>query len=69
MNITYHDSIEAFFEATNGEYYLLTKFGKRLIVILIFQIMTKILLHFGKETTGLPDWVKEKYQDTALRIL
>ncbi len=30
--------------------------------------MTKILLHFGKETTGLPDWVKEKYQDTALRI-
>ncbi|HEJ7669279.1 TPA: tRNA (uridine(34)/cytosine(34)/5-carboxymethylaminomethyluridine(34)-2'-O)-methyltransferase TrmL, partial [Staphylococcus aureus] len=23
---------------------------------------------FGKETTGLPDWVKEKYQDTALRI-
>lgn len=29
VNITYHDSIEAFFEATNGEYYLLTKFGKK----------------------------------------
>ncbi len=23
---------------------------------------------FGRETTGLPDWVKEKYKDTALRI-
>lgn len=46
VNITYHDSIEAFFEATNGEYYLLTKFGKRLIVILIFQIMTKIFTSF-----------------------
>lgn len=46
VNITYHDSIEAFFEVTNGEYYLLTKFGKRLIVILIFQIMTKIFTSF-----------------------
>ncbi len=43
---TYHDSIEAFFEATNGEYYLLTKFGKKTIVILIFQIMTKIFTSF-----------------------
>ncbi len=23
---------------------------------------------FGRETTGLPDWVKEKYKETALRI-
>ncbi|MGW4295389.1 TrmH family RNA methyltransferase [Micromonospora chersina] len=23
---------------------------------------------FGKETTGLPEWVKEKYAKTALRI-
>ncbi len=30
--------------------------------------MTKIFTSFLEETTGLPDWVKEKYQDTALRI-
>ena len=42
VNITYHESIEEFFDSTKGNYYLLT--------------------------TGLPDWVKEKYADTALRI-
>lgn len=51
VNITYHDSIEAFFEATNGEYYLLTKFGKKTYSDFDFS-----------------NWVKEKYQDTALRI-
>ena len=29
VNITYHESIEDFFDATQGEYYLLTKFGKQ----------------------------------------
>ena len=29
VNITYHESIEAFFESTEGHYYLLTKFGKK----------------------------------------
>ena len=27
VNITYHESIEAFFEDTEGAYYLITKFG------------------------------------------
>ncbi|MEN0356041.1 tRNA (uridine(34)/cytosine(34)/5-carboxymethylaminomethyluridine(34)-2'-O)-methyltransferase TrmL [Staphylococcus aureus] len=69
VNITYHDSIEAFFEATNGEYYLLTKFGKKTYSDFDFSNHDKDFhFIFGKETTGLPDWVKEKYQDTALRI-
>ncbi|CAC9102151.1 tRNA (cytosine34-2-O-)-methyltransferase [Staphylococcus aureus] len=69
VNITYHDSIEAFFEVTNGEYYLLTKFGKKTYSDFDFSNHDKdFYFIFGKETTGLPDWVKEKYQDTALRI-
>ncbi|HGZ3274831.1 TPA: tRNA (uridine(34)/cytosine(34)/5-carboxymethylaminomethyluridine(34)-2'-O)-methyltransferase TrmL [Staphylococcus aureus] len=69
VNITYHDSIEAFFEATNGEYYLLTKFGKKTYSDFDFSNHDKdFYFIFGKETTGLPDWVKEKYQDTTLRI-
>ncbi|MDR7622847.1 tRNA (cytidine(34)-2'-O)-methyltransferase [Staphylococcus argenteus] len=69
VNITYHESIEAFFETTSGEYYLLTKFGKKTYSHFDFSSQDKdYYFIFGKETTGLPDWVKEKYQETALRI-
>ena len=69
VNITYHESIEEFFEATEGNYYLLTKFGKK--TYSNFDFSNRDEEHyfiFGRETTGLPDWVKEKYQDTALRM-
>ncbi|BGE82076.1 tRNA (cytosine34-2-O-)-methyltransferase [Staphylococcus petrasii] len=69
VNITYHESIEDFFEATEGEYYLLTKFGKQTYSDFNFNKPdTDLFFIFGRETTGLPDWVKEKYADTALRI-
>ncbi|MFC0137457.1 tRNA (uridine(34)/cytosine(34)/5-carboxymethylaminomethyluridine(34)-2'-O)-methyltransferase TrmL [Staphylococcus petrasii] len=69
VNITYHESIEDFFEATEGEYYLLTKFGKQTYSNFNFNKPdTDLFFIFGRETTGLPDWVKEKYADTALRI-
>ncbi|AJC95701.1 tRNA (uridine(34)/cytosine(34)/5-carboxymethylaminomethyluridine(34)-2'-O)-methyltransferase TrmL [Staphylococcus hyicus] len=69
VNITYHDSIEAFFESTEGEYYLLTKFGSKNHTSLDFSdTQTNHYFIFGKETTGLPDWVKETYQNTAMRI-
>ncbi|TDM04673.1 tRNA (uridine(34)/cytosine(34)/5-carboxymethylaminomethyluridine(34)-2'-O)-methyltransferase TrmL [Macrococcus carouselicus] len=70
VNIIYHDSIEEFFEKTaGGNYYLLTKFGKKPHTT--FDYSDPSAEHyfiFGRETTGLPDWVKEKYMDTALRI-
>ncbi|WP_154838420.1 tRNA (uridine(34)/cytosine(34)/5-carboxymethylaminomethyluridine(34)-2'-O)-methyltransferase TrmL [Staphylococcus sp. Marseille-Q1834] len=69
VNITYHESIEEFFEVTEGEYYLLTKFGKQTYSDFNFnKPNTDLFFIFGRETTGLPDWVKEKYADTALRI-
>ncbi|MCS4487135.1 tRNA (uridine(34)/cytosine(34)/5-carboxymethylaminomethyluridine(34)-2'-O)-methyltransferase TrmL [Staphylococcus americanisciuri] len=69
VDITYHDSIEEFFEQTDGTYYLLTKFGSRAHTDLDFS--DREINHyfiFGKETTGLPSWVKDKYENTALRI-
>lgn len=70
VNITYYDSIEEFFEKTaGGNYYLLTKFGKKPHTTFDYSDTNeKHYFIFGKETTGLPDWVKEKYMDTALRI-
>jgi len=67
--ITYHESIEDFFEATEGTYYLLTKFGKKTYSDFDFtDTAHDHFFIFGRETTGLPDWVKETYQETALRI-
>ncbi|TDM07450.1 tRNA (uridine(34)/cytosine(34)/5-carboxymethylaminomethyluridine(34)-2'-O)-methyltransferase TrmL [Macrococcus lamae] len=70
VNIIYYDSIEEFFEKTaGGHYYLLTKFGNKPHTT--FDYSDTSIEHyfiFGRETTGLPDWVKEKYMDTALRI-
>lgn len=70
VNIIYYDSIEEFFEKTDGgKYYLLTKFGQKPHTT--FDYSDNSIEHyfiFGRETTGLPDWVKEKYMDTALRI-
>lgn len=69
VNITYYDSIEEFFEKNKGHYYLLTKFGKKPHTTFDYSNTDeKHYFIFGKETTGLHDWVKEKYMDTALRI-
>ena len=69
VNITYDDSIEDFFDATQGEYYLLTKVGQHTYSDFDFSKEdTDYYFIFGRETTGLPDWVKDKYADTALRI-
>ncbi|TDM14346.1 tRNA (uridine(34)/cytosine(34)/5-carboxymethylaminomethyluridine(34)-2'-O)-methyltransferase TrmL [Macrococcus bovicus] len=70
VNIIYYDSIEEFFEKTaGGNYYLLTKFGQKPHTTFDYSDTTvQHYFIFGKETTGLPDWVKEKYMDTALRI-
>ncbi|UXR68950.1 tRNA (uridine(34)/cytosine(34)/5-carboxymethylaminomethyluridine(34)-2'-O)-methyltransferase TrmL [Staphylococcus sp. IVB6246] len=69
VDITYYDSIEEFFEKTSGTYYLLTKFGSKNHTSLDFSDRDKDhYFIFGKETTGLPSWVKDKYENTALRI-
>ena len=69
VNITYHDSIEEFFANREGHYYLLTKFGKQTYSDFNFSNTNEdYYFIFGKETTGLPDLVKEKYAKTAPRI-
>ncbi|MCY1050766.1 tRNA (uridine(34)/cytosine(34)/5-carboxymethylaminomethyluridine(34)-2'-O)-methyltransferase TrmL [Mammaliicoccus sciuri] len=70
VNIVYYDSIEEFFEKTEGgNYYLLTKLGTQPPTQFAYSnVEENHYFIFGRETTGLPDWVKEKYKDTALRI-
>lgn len=69
VNITYHENIESFFENTEGHYYLLTKFGKQVYSDFDFSNTDEDhYFIFGRETSGLPDWVKDKYENTALRV-
>ena len=56
VNITYHESIEEFFDSTKGNYYLLTKFGKQTYSDFDFSnTLENHYFIFGRETTGLPD--------------
>ncbi|MBC8700404.1 tRNA (uridine(34)/cytosine(34)/5-carboxymethylaminomethyluridine(34)-2'-O)-methyltransferase TrmL [Staphylococcus pseudintermedius] len=69
VSITYYDNIESFFEQTEGQYFLLTKFGSKNHTSQDFSdVDQNYYFIFGKETTGLPDWVKDKYDNTAIRI-
>ncbi|EKO0715761.1 tRNA (uridine(34)/cytosine(34)/5-carboxymethylaminomethyluridine(34)-2'-O)-methyltransferase TrmL [Staphylococcus pseudintermedius] len=69
VSITYYDNIESFFEQTEGQYFLLTKFGSKNHTSQDFSdVDQNYYFIFGKETTGLPDWVKDKYDNTALGI-
>ncbi|MCC4721407.1 tRNA (uridine(34)/cytosine(34)/5-carboxymethylaminomethyluridine(34)-2'-O)-methyltransferase TrmL [Salinicoccus sp. RF5] len=69
IDVIYHDSVEDFFEATEGTYYLLTKFAEQSYADMDFSSRdTEHYFIFGRETSGLPEWMREKYSDTSLRI-
>lgn len=69
ITVVYYDSIEEFFEKTSGKYYMLSKFGKKPHSDLDYtNTEENHYFVFGRETTGLPDWVKEAHQETLLRV-
>lgn len=71
VDVVEHENVDAFFEATKdrGNYYLLTRFGTKNYSTLDYSDDDQDhYFIFGNETSGLPDWIKEKYKDTALRI-
>lgn len=69
MDIKYYDSAEEFFEKTEGIYYLLTKFGEKFYSEVDYsKTEENHYFIFGRETSGLPDWIMERYADNALRV-
>lgn len=69
ITVTYYDSIEEFFEKTNGKYYMLSKFGKKAHSDLDYtNTEENHYFVFGRESSGLPDWVKDHHQETLLRV-
>lgn len=64
------DTIEDFFikyPADKHPYAFLSKFGTKNYTHIPHED-SDIMLIFGRETSGLPDWVSEKYRDFLYRI-
>ncbi|MFT8321518.1 MAG: tRNA (uridine(34)/cytosine(34)/5-carboxymethylaminomethyluridine(34)-2'-O)-methyltransferase TrmL [Bacillus sp. (in: firmicutes)] len=70
VNIHYHDSIEDFFtENKGGEFFFLTKFGKKTYSSFDYSDKNKdYYFIFGRETTGLPEEIRKANMERALRI-
>ncbi len=70
VNIVYHDSLDEFFESNkNGEFFFLTKHGKKPHSSFDYSNLDKdYFFIFGKETTGLPSEVLQANHERCLRI-
>lgn len=65
---TIYDSFEEFEEANEGEYYLISRYGKKTYSDEVFESDKNIYLIFGNESRGLSKEILSKYKDKALRI-
>ena len=64
----YHDYNE-FLEQNNGEFYYLTRYGKKPHTSFDYSDSSKnIYLVFGKESTGIPKEILKDHLDRCLRI-
>ena len=70
VNINYYDSLEEFYEKTQGgEYFYLSKFGTKPHTTFDYSDIEKdYYFIFGRETKGLPKEIIEKNIDRCLRI-
>ncbi|WP_449539196.1 tRNA (uridine(34)/cytosine(34)/5-carboxymethylaminomethyluridine(34)-2'-O)-methyltransferase TrmL [Ferdinandcohnia sp. Marseille-Q9671] len=70
VKIYYYDSLDELFEKyKDGEFFLITKFGKKAHTSFDYRELQKdYFFVFGKETTGLPKDLIERNIDRALRL-
>ncbi|MEH7385621.1 tRNA (uridine(34)/cytosine(34)/5-carboxymethylaminomethyluridine(34)-2'-O)-methyltransferase TrmL [Bacillus sp. JJ1521] len=70
VKIHYYDSLEELFSTyRDGEFYLVTKFGKKTHSSFDYSDLKKdYFFIFGRETTGLPKDLIENNMDRALRL-
>src|SRR5699024_8268480 len=61
-----YESIEEFFEKSSGKYYMISKFGKKHFTDMDYS-STEVdhYFVFGRETKGLPDWLKRSEEHTS----
>ncbi len=66
---TVYENFEDFVSKNQGEYYFLTRYGKKPHSSFNYTEMEKpIYLIFGKESTGIPKKILKNYLDRCMRI-
>lgn len=69
VKIVYYDSLDEFYEKNSGEFFYITKFGQQTFTDFDYSDVNKdYYFVFGRETTGLPEEVRESNKDKCLRI-
>lgn len=67
LDITYYEGIDDFFERNpDAEVYFFSTKAPRCFSEVTYP--KKVYLMFGKETAGLPEWLREKYREECIRI-
>ncbi len=67
VDISVYENTDEFFEKNpGGEYWLLTTKAKKHYTEARFTDNCYLL--FGKETAGLPDWLRKKYAENCIRL-
>lgn len=69
VNYVVYESFEDFLAKNDGEFYFLTRYGKKPHTTFDYSDKSKdIYLFFGKESTGIPKEILRNYLDRCLRI-
>ncbi|MEH7238641.1 tRNA (uridine(34)/cytosine(34)/5-carboxymethylaminomethyluridine(34)-2'-O)-methyltransferase TrmL [Bacillus sp. JJ1562] len=70
VKIHYYDSLDELFEKyKDGEFYLITKFGKKTHSSIDYSDLQKdYFFVFGRETTGLPEGLIQNNMGRAIRL-
>ncbi len=68
-NYTVYENYEEFLDKNPGEYYFLTRYGKKSHSSFNYSDKSKnIYLVFGRESSGIPKEILKDHLDTCLRI-
>ena len=67
VDITVYENLNEYFEK-NGDSNLFLATTKAPRAYSEVNLTGNVTLMFGKETAGLPEWLREKYRDSCIRI-
>ena len=68
-NYSVYENIDEFFSKNDGEYYFLTRYGKKPHTEFDYSEKNKkIYFIFGKESTGIPKEILSKHLDKCMRL-
>ena len=66
VNVSFCENFEEYLNNSSRPFYFLSSKGSKKYTEINFEIDCDLI--FGSETSGLPDWIHERYPDRLLRI-